>query len=44
LHAGPFTVGWHGDGGWGLVVGAADGSVGWNRNLGTVRAPEFGAR
>lgn len=43
-HADPFAADWDGDGLWDLVVGAGDGSVGWYRNLGTLEAPQFGAR
>ena len=41
--AGPVMADWDGDGLVDLLVGAADGSVGWYRNTGKKGAPEFAA-
>ena len=40
-HADPFPADWDGDGRWDLVVGAADGSVVWHRNVGEEAKPRF---
>ena len=42
-HAHPVVADWDHDGLWDLVVGSADGSVGWYRNIGSADAPKFGA-
>ena len=43
-HAAPVVVDWDGDGLWDLVVGSSDGSVGWYRNTGSSKSPEFASR
>ena len=40
-HADPFPADWDGDGRWDLVVGSADGSVVWHRNVGGKGKPKF---
>ncbi len=42
-HCDPVATDWDGDGLWDLVVGVADGSVGWFRNEGTAEKPRLGA-
>ncbi len=41
MHAAPVVADWDADGHWDLVVGSGDGAVGWFRNTGTSKKPEF---
>lgn len=41
LHFCPSVADWNGDGKWDIVVGAADGSVGWFPNAGEPHQPKF---
>lgn len=42
MHAAPVAADWNGDGLWDLVVGSADGAVGWFMNIGAKTEPKFG--